>query len=386
VQLIVGQKSMDTAAFLMSDTSGGMSFTTQISKEDAVYVMTGDPVTLKSGDQVCEELTVLSTETNEDETVKVTVYVPKDTFTLGAYAFMELAKQSEEYGITIPVSAVHTENERNFVYVMEPEETVIVLPVDLVEPLSEGDAQALLAGEQQEDAAAFTVWGELADRHISDPDFGRSVKADVIILRGDCELILPQTAVLASEDEKGCLIGEKTAWELFGSTKVVGDEVCIGTEARSIRGVVHRPEEGVIVMGSLKGGTEDTGKEEAPCYDRVTLSSKKAADGEAFLMQNGLEGAVLRFDYLRNLSWISGLVPGKWSDFSGWKDSFARKKQDFRLISQISKNSVELYYERQCRRYVWETGLEVVCVAGIVCICSIFKKRIDTVDTTDTSW
>ncbi len=125
VQLIVGQKSMDTAAFLMSDTSGGMSFTTQISKEDAVYVMTGDPVTLKSGDQVCEELTVLSTETNEDETVKVTVYVPKDTFTLGAYAFMELAKQSEEYGITIPVSAVHTENERNFVYVMEPEETVL---------------------------------------------------------------------------------------------------------------------------------------------------------------------------------------------------------------------------------------------------------------------
>ena len=123
--LIVGQKSMDTAAFLMSDSSGGMTFTTQISKEDAVYVMTGDTVTLKSGDRACEELTVLSTETNEDETVKVTVYVPKDTFTLGAYAFMELAKQSEEYGITIPVSAVHTENERNFVYVMEPEETVL---------------------------------------------------------------------------------------------------------------------------------------------------------------------------------------------------------------------------------------------------------------------
>lgn len=125
VQLIVGQKSMDTAAFLMSDTSGGMSFTTQISKEDAVYVMTGDTVTLKSGDRACEDLTVLSAETNEDETVKVTVYVPKDTFTLGAYALMELAKQSEEYSITIPVSAVHTENERNFVYVMEPEETVL---------------------------------------------------------------------------------------------------------------------------------------------------------------------------------------------------------------------------------------------------------------------
>ena len=125
VQLVVGQRSPDTAAFLMSDASGGMSFTTQVSREDAVYVTAGDAVTLKSGDQTSEELAVLSVETNEDETVKVTVYVPKDTFALGAYADMELTKQSEEYRITIPISAIHTENEQNFVYVMEPEETVL---------------------------------------------------------------------------------------------------------------------------------------------------------------------------------------------------------------------------------------------------------------------
>lgn len=125
VQLAVGQRSPDTAAFLMSDASGGMSFTTQVSREDAVYVMAGDTVTLKSGDQTCEELTVLSVETNEDETAQVTVCVPKDTLAPGAYAVMELMKQSEEYSITVPASAVHTENEQNFVYVMEPEETVL---------------------------------------------------------------------------------------------------------------------------------------------------------------------------------------------------------------------------------------------------------------------
>lgn len=125
VQLAVGQRSPDTAAFLMSDASGGMSFTTQVSREDAVYVMAGDTVTLKSGDQTCEELAVLSVETNEDETAQVTVYVPKDTLAPGAYAVMELMKQSEEYSITVPASAVHTENEQNFVYVMEPEETVL---------------------------------------------------------------------------------------------------------------------------------------------------------------------------------------------------------------------------------------------------------------------
>lgn len=125
IQLVVGQKSTDTAAFLMSDMTDGMCFTTQVSKEDAVYVMAGDTVTLKSGNQTYEELVVRTVEVNEDETVKVTVFVPGDLLEPGAHADMELTKQSEEYGITVPVSAVHTENEKNFVYVMEPEETVL---------------------------------------------------------------------------------------------------------------------------------------------------------------------------------------------------------------------------------------------------------------------
>lgn len=125
VQLVVGQKSTDTAAFLISDMTGGMCFTTQVSEQDAEYVMAGDTVALKSGNQVYEELVVQEVETNEDKTVKVTVFVPGDLLEPGAHADMELTKQSEEYGITVPVSAVHTENEKNFVYVMEPEETVL---------------------------------------------------------------------------------------------------------------------------------------------------------------------------------------------------------------------------------------------------------------------
>ncbi len=38
---------------------------------------------------------------------------------------MELTKESAEYSVTLPLSAIHTENEKNFVYVMVPEETVL---------------------------------------------------------------------------------------------------------------------------------------------------------------------------------------------------------------------------------------------------------------------
>lgn len=83
VQLTVGEKTTDTAAFLLADTSGGLRFTTQVSREDAVYVDSGDTVALKAGDRTWEDMTVLSTETEEDHTVKVTVYVPKKQFPWG---------------------------------------------------------------------------------------------------------------------------------------------------------------------------------------------------------------------------------------------------------------------------------------------------------------
>ena len=109
----------------MADTSGGLRFTTQISKEDAVYVDTGDTVALKAEDQTWEDMTVLSTETEEDHTVKVTVYVPKKTISLGANVSMELCKTSEEYSVTLPITAIHSEKDKYFVYTMEKADTVL---------------------------------------------------------------------------------------------------------------------------------------------------------------------------------------------------------------------------------------------------------------------
>lgn len=125
ILVTVGQRTPETAVFLMSDTSGGMLFTTQVRKEDAPYVAAGDAVTLKSAGKAYEELSVLSAETNEDESVTVTVYVPENTLALGAHADMELTRQSEEYSITVPLSAVHTENGKNYVYIMQPADTVL---------------------------------------------------------------------------------------------------------------------------------------------------------------------------------------------------------------------------------------------------------------------
>lgn len=125
ILLTAGDRTTETAAFLLADLSEGARFTTQISKEDAKYVVVGDAVTLKVSDKSYEDMTVLSTETNENSSVSVTVYVPKKTIPIGTHASMEIEQTSEKYMTTLPLSAIHAEQNKYFVYVLEKEDTVL---------------------------------------------------------------------------------------------------------------------------------------------------------------------------------------------------------------------------------------------------------------------
>lgn len=234
--------------------------------------------------------------------------------------------------------------------------------------MSSAEVQAL---KKQEDNMAFTVCGKLRDVTVTDPDMGRTVQADVLVFDGSSERVLTLAPVLEEGDCRGCLIGIDTAWELFGSTEVTGDKICVGNSMRTIRGVMKLPESGVVCVNpqdinGVKGDDEE--KDETPYYDRITIDSPNTADAEAFLMQSNLNGKELRMDYLKDLCWLTELVPGKWSDFSGWKENIKRKKQDFTLLSQVQKNSIELCCENQCRQYLWYRALEAACVlAALVC-------------------
>ncbi len=156
VLLTAGDRTTETAAFLLADLSEGARFTTEISKEDAKYVVVGDVVTLKVNDKSYEDMTVLSTETNEDSSVRVTVYVPKKTISIGTHASMEIEQTSEKYATTLPLTAIHAEQSKYFVYVLEKEDTVLgeetvarKVNVSIVE--KNGEYAALSDGSLSED-------------------------------------------------------------------------------------------------------------------------------------------------------------------------------------------------------------------------------------------
>lgn len=160
ILLTAGDRTAETAAFLLADLSEGARFTTQISKEDAKYVVVGDAVTLKVSDKSYEDMTVLSTETNEDSSVSVTVYVPKKTIPIGTHASMEIEQTSEKYATTLPLSAIHAEQNKYFVYVLEKEDTALgeetvarKVNVSIVE--KNGEYAALSDGSLSEDDSAI---------------------------------------------------------------------------------------------------------------------------------------------------------------------------------------------------------------------------------------
>ena len=160
ILLTAGDRTTETAAFLLADLSEGARFTTEISKEDAKYVVVGDAVTLKVSDKSYEDMTVLSTETNEDSSVSVTVYVPKKTIPIGTHASMEIEQTSEKYATTLPLSAIHAEQNKYFVYVLEKEDTVLgeetvarKVNVSIVE--KNGEYAALSDGSLSEDDSAI---------------------------------------------------------------------------------------------------------------------------------------------------------------------------------------------------------------------------------------
>ena len=156
ILLTARDRTTETAAFLLADLSEGARFTTEISKEDAKYVVVGDAVTLKVNDKSYVDMTVLSTETNEDSSVRVIVYVPKKTISIGTHASMEIEQTSEKYATTLPLTAIHAEQSKYFVYVLEKEDTVLgeetvarKVNVSIVE--KNGEYAALSDGSLSED-------------------------------------------------------------------------------------------------------------------------------------------------------------------------------------------------------------------------------------------
>lgn len=241
-----------------------------------------------------------------------------------------------------------------------------------VKSFSVEDAQRI---HMQEGCPAFTAWAEKEGQTVTDPKLGKSIQTNIVYLSGSSELVLPAEPVLLAQDENGCLVAAHTAWELFGSAEVVGQEIKVDHQICMIRGIVNAPQTGIYMQASASM--------ENVSFQRITLEGKDTEAGNNFLLRYGVDGTVIRMDYLRSLKSLTELVPGKWSDFDGWKANWRLREAGLRYIRKMHKFDIEYYYEKQCQIFLSEMGLGIFCIliaAGTLehAVYKYFRKFIST--------
>ena len=131
----------------------------------------------------------------------------------------------------------------------------------------------------------------------------KNIQVKVIELWGDVEQIYPQRlmagTVISKEDEAGCMLSDKAAFELFGAVDVLGKEVLYEGNTYEIRGILDLEEQVFL--------RED--KQESCSFFEVQEDPGKGVEQlRQILSPAGIsleDGAVLEWDMI---CWILGML------------------------------------------------------------------------------
>ncbi len=91
---------------------------------------------------------------------------------------------------------------------------------------------------EAEDSMDICFYWDGGIRTVENKDYGRSSKVVLAGLTGDASLYHWRGNALSEENKRGCMIDEKTALELFGSTDCVGNRITYGKEEYEICRVI----------------------------------------------------------------------------------------------------------------------------------------------------
>lgn len=121
----------------------------------------------------------------------------------------------------------------------------------LEQPVTMKEADALMKQieeaketEQPEEISmpAFCIWGQKEDILLTNENLSKSTQADAVVLCGNPELVFNDCRMPVRDDREGCIIDEETAWDLFGSSEVIGKTVTYNNKQYFVRQVIKGEE------------------------------------------------------------------------------------------------------------------------------------------------
>lgn len=154
-----------SVACCLADESAGYRFVAHISKEQADYVEAGMEASIRKsqGDSPIEGLVVESIRADEeDETqFEVTIDMPKAQLDIGVKATMTVTKKSQAYSCCVPLQAVRSNAQSEYVLMIQKQETILgeeyTLRAVNVEILEKNEHYAALAESGISNAQAIVI-------------------------------------------------------------------------------------------------------------------------------------------------------------------------------------------------------------------------------------
>lgn len=251
------------------------------------------------------------------------------------------------------------------------------------------------AEQKQDNPLLFTIWGEKENARLSNKKYQRSSSATAVLVCNNPQLLFNGTAALSPDDKNGCLIDEKTAYELFGSTDVEGKQLEYLDRKLTIRGLLKGIDDErqlVVMQADGEGQSLDS------ITVRIPEGSEKETTVNEFLMRHSLEGKIMDMDLLRSITRIlilllpvffafgimitllryareekgqgvsyyiwwgavivililtilgisrfvtipKEMIPTKWSDFDFWTNLWKKKEEAFLFLIQSAKHQPQI--------------------------------------------
>lgn len=248
------------------------------------------------------------------------------------------------------------------------------------------------AEKEQENPYTFTAWTQEEEVTVQNRELNRSCVADAVEICGRSDILMQGSTWLDEEDTEGCLIDEKTAAELFGSTAVEGMKITIKEKERTIRGILYGVSDVIVFEAeeltpftALQVVT-DSGiryeeiKQEFMMRNSLTGRFLKTdllyqagsvlalliplCAGGSILWQTGKKAwiyrdqkdgiicgavtvlgiAVLLWFVIQNLEIPRDMIPTKWSDFDFWKTWWESMRESVQLLFSMPKQKPQEHY------------------------------------------
>lgn len=205
---------------------------------------------------------------------------------------------------------------------------------------------------ERDEATEFTFWTMAGEAYIEDREQIRSTATNVIEINGSSELLLLSGAVLCEQDRKGCLLGTKTARQLFGSADAAGEQILYKGRLFTVRGILWEIDQCMIVQAK-----DDT------LFERVTLAGKssvtKTMQAERFCLNYGIEAKLLRSEFLSG-DLLREAAPAKWSEFEELSNNLEKYRTQVAAFNSCEKSCLE---QQQLH---WKKSGEMLACGGLI--------------------